>query len=39
VTVEIITFYLKYSQELMETIGGKSFQQVIWVGGGTRNKE
>ncbi|WP_165002800.1 MULTISPECIES: xylulokinase [unclassified Enterococcus] len=37
--VEGITFSLKDSQELMETVGQKNFQTIISVGGGARNKE
>lgn len=37
--IEGITFSLKDSQVLMETIGDKNFQKIISVGGGARSKE
>lgn len=37
--LEGITFSLKDSQRLMETIAGKSFKQIVSVGGGAKNPD
>ena len=37
--LEGITFSLKDSQQLMETIAGKTFDKIISVGGGAKNPE